>query len=177
MGFKSERPSGPKYSTWRSAIRNPNVMSENDTAQPGSCLFCGIAKGQIKSHVVFENPSLLAFLDVCPIRPGHVQIIPRAHFSYFEDLPPDLVSQVIGLGQRIAKAQKRLYGVKQVAFLFTGGDIPHAHAHLVPMIEKTDITSRQYIKEDALTFEPIPNAPTAELRRTASELRRALQEF
>jgi hypothetical protein len=45
---------------------------------------------------------------------------------------------------------KALYGVPRVAFLFTGGD--HAHAHVVPMHEKTDITSQRYIAEEKLTF-------------------------
>ena len=61
--------------------------------------------------------------------------------------------------------------------MFTGGDIPHAHAHLVPMVEKTDITSRQYIKEDTVTFQPIPDATAQELELVASELKRALERL
>jgi histidine triad (HIT) family protein len=40
---------------------------------------------------------------------------------------------------------KAVYRVNRVAFVFTGGDISHAHAHVIPMLEKTDITSARYI--------------------------------
>ena len=151
-------------------------MAERDSSSPHSCLFCQIAVGDVGTHIVFEDAEILAFLDTRPIRPGHIQIVPRRHFDYFEELPADIAHQVMTLGQRIAKVQKRLYGVTQVAFLFSGGDIAHAHAHLVPMHEKTDITSRQYIKESPLTFEPRPLAATEELEGIAAELRRALQQ-
>ena len=36
------------------------------------------------------------------------------------------------------------------------GDIPHAHAHVVPMVEKTDITSRAYVDDETVTFRPAP---------------------
>ena len=136
-----------------------------------------MAEGRIKPHIVFEDTYLMAFLEIGPIRRGHVQIIPRAHFAYFEDLPHDLANQVPALGQKIAKAQKQLFGVERVAFLFSGGDIPHAHAHLVPMVEKTDITSRQYIKEDTVTFQPISDAAPQDLELVASKLRRALERL
>ena len=109
-----------------------------------------------------------------PIRPGHVQIAPKAHYDTFEVLPPDLAAEILVLGQRLARAMKRLYGVERVAFLFSGGDIAHAHAHLVPMHEKTDITSRRYIVDDAPTFASLPRASSEELAKTARDLRDAL---
>jgi histidine triad (HIT) family protein len=149
-------------------------MSDNDTDAPVPCLFCEMANGRIRPNFVFENDRLLAFLDIGPIRRGHVQIVPREHFAHFDDLPGDLACEVMALGQKIARAQKRLYGVSRVAFLFTGGDVAHAHAHVVPMVEKTDITSRRYIKEETLTFAALPNPGVEELESVAAELRSAL---
>ena len=111
------------------------------------CLFCQFASGNAECHEVFRNDRVVAFLDNAPIRTGHVQIIPTAHYEYFDMLPWDLASEIIGLGQRFAAIQKRLFEVHRVAFLFTGGDVPHAHAHLVPMVDKHDITSCAYIQE------------------------------
>jgi histidine triad (HIT) family protein len=150
-------------------------MTDSDTDAPNYCLFCEIAQGRIGSCVVFENDRVMAFLDIGPIRPGHVQIIPREHFACFDDLPSQLANEILALGQKIARAQKRLYGVARVAFLFTGGDISHAHAHVVPMVEQTDITSRRYIKEETLTFASIPNASAEDLENVAVDLRDALQ--
>jgi len=47
--------------------------------------------------------------------------------------------------QDLAKRLKASYSVERVALLCTGGDVPHAHAHVVPVYEKTDITSARYI--------------------------------
>ena len=145
------------------------------SALPASCLFCEMAQGRIRPTVVFESDRLLAFLDICPIRRGHVQIIPREHFIYFDDLPSDLAGEIMALGQKIASAQKQLYHVERVAFLFTGGDIAHVHAHVVPMVDKTDITSRRYIKEELLTFTSMPRVNGEELEAVAAELRGALE--
>ncbi len=78
------------------------------------------------------------------------------------------------LGQKLALAMKRLYQTPRVAFLFTGGDIAHVHAHVLPLWEKTDITSRRYILEERLTFQPLPCPPEVELIATAAALREAL---
>jgi histidine triad (HIT) family protein len=154
----------------------PRTSSVMTTEHPSSCLFCDMAQGRIRPNVVFENDRLMAFLDICPIRRGHVQIIPRAHFIYFDDLPSSLACEIVALGQKIARAQKRLYKVDRAAFLFTGGDIPHVHAHVVPMVEKTDITSRRYIREETLTFASTPRASTEELQAVAVELTRELEK-
>ena len=141
------------------------------------CLFCRIATRQVHSHVIHEDERLLAFLNLGPIRTGHVQIVPREHFDYFDGAPPEIVCAIVLLGQRIARALKKLYGVPRVAFLFTGGDIAHVHAHVVPMHEKTDITSRRYIAEEHVTFRDIPAAAASELSRTAEEIRDALVQI
>jgi histidine triad (HIT) family protein len=143
---------------------------------PQECLFCRIARQEVPAHEVFRSDQLVAFLDIGPIREGHVQIIPRQHYETFDDLPPDLGSQIMSLAQRIARAQKQIYGLQRVAFLFTGGDIAHAHAHVVPLVEKTDITSRRYIIEPKLTFRPLPRPSEEVLCRTAADLALRLGE-
>lgn len=135
------------------------------------CLFCRIAAGEIPCHVVHEGERVLAFMDINPIRAGHVQIIPRSHYPYFEDMPPDLAGEIMALGQRIATALKAIHGVRRVGFLFTGGDIPHAHAHVVPMIAHDDITSRRYIVEQTVTYRATRRATDVELAAAAEAIR------
>jgi histidine triad (HIT) family protein len=140
-----------------------------------NCLFCRIAAREVAAHVLHEDGQLMAFLGICPIRPGHALIVPKQHHCYFDDMPADLAGLTITLGQKLAVAMKRIYGVPRVAFLFTGGDLPHAHAHVVPMHEKTDITSRLYIAQDELTFRDTPRMPNHELSATAEDLVAALR--
>ena len=122
------------------------------------CVFCQIARGEIRSEFMYQDAEVIGLMDICPIRPGHAQIIPREHFDYFDDLPDVIACRIIHLGQRLARALKTLYGVPRVAFLFSGGDHAHAHAHVIPMHEKTDITSRRYIAEETLTFRSVARA-------------------
>jgi histidine triad (HIT) family protein len=138
------------------------------------CLFCRIVQREVAAHVVYEDDRVLAFLDRGPIRPGHTQIVPREHFAYFDDAPADVLAAIVTVGQKLARAMKQTLRVPRVAFLFTGGDIAHVHAHAVPIHDKTDITSRRYIVEEAVTFRGLPPARDGELAKTASDLRRAL---
>ena len=138
------------------------------------CLFCRIANGAVPAHVVHESPRLVAFLDIHPIRDGHVQVIPRQHFAYFDALPSAVAHEIFDFGQRLAPVLRQKWGVERVAFLFTGTDIAHAHAHVLPMVEPTDITSRRYIAEEQVTFRSAPRAPDHELAATAAALRAAL---
>lgn len=140
-----------------------------------NCFLCRIAAHNIAAHDLYEDRDIIAFLDIFPIRPGHALIIPKQHFPYFDNTPADLVTSIVLLGQKLARVMKQVYRVPRTCFLFTGGDEPHVHAHLVPMHEKTDITSRRYIAEEELTFRDMPRAPDGELRDTAALLGSALR--
>ncbi|MEM8554562.1 MAG: HIT domain-containing protein [Pseudomonadota bacterium] len=139
-------------------------------------LFCRIAHGDVTAHEVYRGDRVVAFLDICPIRTGHVQISPIAHYETFEQLPLNLVTEIVGLGQKVAHVQKRLYGVDRVAFLFTGSDIPHVHAHVVPIVEKTDITSRRYIVEEDVTWRDLPTPGDPVLASTAEVIAQGLRD-
>jgi histidine triad (HIT) family protein len=110
-----------------------------------TCPFCMIATRQVDAVRVHEDDVVTAFLDRSPIRPGHTQIITKRHVQTFEDLPAADAARLLTLGQQLARRMKAVYGVERVAFLFTGGDVAHVHAHVVPMHAKTDITSARYI--------------------------------
>src|SRR5438270_658501 len=95
-----------------------------------NCWICRISDDGGTAHIVHEDKRLLAFLDRGPIRVGHTQIVSKAHFAYFDEAPAEVVSSIVLLGQKLAVVMKRLYRVPRVAFLFTGGDIAHLHAHI-----------------------------------------------
>ena len=119
----------------------------------------------------------MAFLDLHPIRPGHTQIIPKDHYPYFEDIPAITAQRIFETAQAFSRAMKGLYHVPRVALVFTGGDVPHAHAHLVPMHEKTDITSRRYIVEKELTFQCTAKAVPEELEPESKRLKDSLRLY
>ena len=101
--------------------------------------------GEIPSIRIHEDGEVIAFLDIAPMRPGHTVIVPRSHVETYEKLPAPLAQRILSLGQQLGRRMKELYKVERVAFFFTGTDIAHAHAHVVPIHEKMDVTSARYI--------------------------------
>jgi histidine triad (HIT) family protein len=106
------------------------------------------------------------------MRPGHTVIVPRAHVETYEQLPAALAGRILGLGQQLARRMKALYKVERVAFFFTGTDVAHAHAHVVPIHEKMDITSQRYI-----VGAPALKWSADQLRVDAETLKRVREEL
>lgn len=150
------------------------LPSKSPRHDPADCLFCRIGAKTLPSYVVHESDRILAFLDIHPIRRGHVVIIPKAHHDYFDDLPADVAAEILGLARELAPILRSRYDAKRVGFMFTGTDIAHAHAHVVPMVELTDLTSRRYIAEERLSFGSAPRMPDDELGAIASQISAAL---
>lgn len=136
------------------------------------CIFCRIAKHQVPAVVLYEDADIIAFLDSTPIRSGHTQIVPKSHVPTFELLSPALANKIMMLGQQLARRMKEVYAVGRVAFLFTGGDVAHTHAHVVPMHEKTDITSARYLVQppEPMWDSSHPHADRTSLLRVKAEL-------
>ena len=60
---------------------------------PGDgCLFCAVVAGSEPSHVVLDEPDVVAFLDHRPVFKGHVLVIPREHVVTLPDLPDALLA-------------------------------------------------------------------------------------
>ena len=121
---------------------------------------------------VHEDAELIALLDIAPVRPGHTVILPKSHVETFERLPAPLAARILGLGQQLAQRMKELYKVERVAFFFTGTDVAHAHAHVVPIHARMDVTSARYIvseKEISWSSEHL-RAGTETLKHVRDEL-------
>ena len=106
-----------------------------EKAAGGGCLFCAIAAGRASAHIVHETARLVAFLDIAPIRPGHLQIVPRAHYPTFETLPPELTAEILHLGQDFAGVQRRLYGALNDQQSEHVGHIHHSGQLLLSLVD------------------------------------------
>lgn len=104
-----------------------------------SCLFCRIAAGDEPAEVVLDEPEVVAFLDVRPVFPGHVLLVPRAHYETLADLPPDLLPVVFGAAQRLARAVEagmEADGTFVAMNNRVSQSVPHFHVHVVPRRRK-----------------------------------------
>ena len=134
------------------------------------CLFCRIGRGDLPAHLVHEDDHIMAFLDLHPIRPGHSLIIPKHHHVWFEDLPLDLAGRITECGQVLARRMKQLYRVERVGFFYTGIHVAHAHAHVVPMHDRHDVSSQAYLQEGTGAFTTPPALPADEGAQIAQAL-------
>jgi histidine triad (HIT) family protein len=96
-------------------------------------LFSRIAAGEIPSYKVAEDKDHFAFLDINPVHPGHVLVIPRKETDYIFDLSDEELSSLMLFAKRVAKAIKAAIPCKKVGITVIGLDVNHTHVHLVPM--------------------------------------------
>jgi histidine triad (HIT) family protein len=97
-----------------------------------NCIFCKIVKGEISSYKVYEDEHFLAFLDIHPQSPGHVQVIPKEHYRWVWDVPADMIGQYFKVAQKIALAQRKAFNTEFILSRIIGDEVPHAHIWIYP---------------------------------------------
>lgn len=103
------------------------------------CTFCSIARGETAALVVLDEPLALAFLDIRPLFPGHVLLVPRAHVPTLGDAPPELVPPLFLAARRVARAVERGLGADGTFVAMNNHvsqSVPHLHVHVVPRRKK-----------------------------------------
>jgi histidine triad (HIT) family protein len=97
-----------------------------------NCVFCKVVAGELPSTKVYEDDTVLAFLDIHPKGPGHTMLIPKQHYRWFEEMPDDTSDQLFRTAKKIAKEMKQTTGADHVQLGIVGKDVPHVHMHLIP---------------------------------------------
>ncbi len=95
-----------------------------------NCIFCKIIGGHIPAHKVFEDENFIAFLDINPRAPGHVQVIPKKHYRYVWDVPN--VGEYFECVRKVARAQQKAFGTEAIWSRIAGEEVPHAHIWIFP---------------------------------------------
>ncbi len=101
------------------------------------CLFCKMARGEIKPDIVLEDDELLAFRDIHPQAPVHALVVPKRHIATLDDLVPEdagLIGRMALAAQRIAREQGfNQHGYRTVMNCNSDGGqtVYHIHLHLL----------------------------------------------
>ena len=103
------------------------------------CIFCDIVNNKVSSFKVWEDRDFLAFLDKTPINPGHILLIPKAHFESVYDLPYSLYIDLFHNAKKISGVLKEVTGAKRIGLAIEGFGVNHAHVHLVPANEGNEL--------------------------------------
>jgi len=114
-----------------------------DNADKG-CLFCKIIAGNIPSLKVYEDETLVAFLPLAHINPGHVLLMPKTHYDNYADIPSELASHLTHVSQLLGKNIMDKFSPKKVGYSIVGLEINHSHIHIIPLYKMHEITSSVY---------------------------------
>ena len=147
--------------------RPAGKLQETTDGQEELCLFCKIVSREMEAKIIFEDEISMAFLDVRPLFPGHVLLIPKAHYPTLLDLPAALVGPFFTNAQMLArkvqdamKAEGSFVAINNVV----SQSVPHVHVHIVPRKRKDGLRGffwprRQYQGEEMVAIHEALSAP------------------
>ena len=101
------------------------------------CIFCKIIAGQIPCNKIYEDDSVLAFLDIGPISDGHTLVIPKEHFEKLDQCSQQILTDMSGCLGKIAKAVVSAVHSDGYNVLCNNGRaagqlVDHVHFHIIP---------------------------------------------
>lgn len=106
-------------------------------------IFSKIIAGEIPSYKIAENEKFFAFLDIFPLREGHVLVVPKKEIDNLFDLPAEYLGEMLLFAQPIAKAIERSFNCNRCGISVIGLEVPHAHIHLIPINSANDLNFTQ----------------------------------
>jgi len=102
------------------------------------CIFCKIVAGDADATMVFEDDTVVVFLDINPLTPGHMMVVPRAHLPALSDVDHQTGAHMFNTAQRMASALRKS-GLRSdgVNLFYADGEaafqeVFHAHLHVFP---------------------------------------------
>lgn len=119
-------------------------------------IFSKIVSGEIPCYKVAENDDFLAFLDIFPLRKGHVLVIPKKEVDYVFDLDNEAYLGLMQFAKIVATGLKKVIPCNRVGVAVIGLEVPHAHVHLIPINTENDMNFRnEKLKLSKEEFEEI----------------------
>jgi histidine triad (HIT) family protein len=103
-----------------------------------NCIFCDILAGKASAHFVERNQYCAAFMDIHPVNPGHVLVVPVAHSELLAGVDPITLGQMLSLAQRVDSALRSSEIKCEGVNLFladgrsAGQEVMHVHLHVIP---------------------------------------------
>ena len=127
-------------------------------------IFSKIIAGEIPSYKIAENDKFFAFLDIFPLREGHVLVVPKTEVDNLFDLPVEYLQEMLLFAQPIAKAIEKAFDCNRCGISVIGLEVPHAHLHLIPINNANDLNFNQ----------PKPQASSDNLKSVQEKIMRNL---
>ena len=104
----------------------------------GDCVICKLLSGELQVSMVHQDDLCSAFMDIQPVNPGHVLVVPNRHAPYLADLQEEEGAQMFRVARRLTAALRKS-GVRceGVNFFLADGEaamqeVFHVHLHVFP---------------------------------------------
>jgi histidine triad (HIT) family protein len=113
-------------------------MIQNSPSADQGCIFCAIVGGQAAASVVYEDETVVAFMDLNPVTLGHLLVVPRKHAVGLEDLDVATSAHSWAVGHDMARALRRSdMRCEGINVLVCDGEVAfqsvfHFHLHVIP---------------------------------------------
>tara|TARA_B100001758_G_C18133702_1_gene465233 strand:- start:296 stop:688 length:393 start_codon:yes stop_codon:yes gene_type:complete len=104
-----------------------------------SSIFSKIVSGDMPAFKVAEDEKHLAFLDAFPLAYGHVLVIPKKEIDYIFDITSIEYLELFRFARQVGKAMDKVIVCNRIGISVVGLEVPHAHIHLVPLNNVSDI--------------------------------------
>lgn len=99
------------------------------------CIFCKIANGEIPSKVLYEDEMVLVIMDANPSVDGHVLIIPKKHYTDYQELDNNITTHIFEVAKKIGPKIMQKLNAESLTLLINYGEdqkVKHFHMHLLP---------------------------------------------
>ena len=120
-----------------------------------SSIFTKIIKGEIPCYKIAEDDYFLAFLDVNPNAKGHTLCVPKQEIDKLFDLEDELYLGLMQFSKKIAVALEKSVPCKRIGMAVIGLEVPHAHVHLIPLNEMSEMTFKNKVSLTKEEFEAL----------------------
>jgi histidine triad (HIT) family protein len=125
----------------------------SDAAYDPGNIFAKILRGEIPSHRVYEDDDVVAFMDVMPQATGHTLVVPKAPSRNLLDADPAVLSTLMPVVQKIARAAKAAYAADGITIIQfneapAGQTVFHLHVHVIPRHEGVPLKTHARAMED-----------------------------
>jgi histidine triad (HIT) family protein len=96
-------------------------------------VFTRIILGELPGQIIWQDEDFAALLDINPINPGHVLLVPKLEIESVFDLPAALYQRAWEIVRWLEPALRRVTGAPKLGIAVEGFGVAHAHLHLVPV--------------------------------------------
>jgi histidine triad (HIT) family protein len=118
------------------------------------CIFCQIIHKEKPAHIVYEDQNVIAFLSNRPVNPGHVLVVPKAHYENIYQLPNELLCVLFTKVKWLAPFVRDTFGSKGIRLVQNNGAdagqvVFHLHVHIMPFTQETLFSHGNFVYTDS----------------------------